>query len=81
MPVQSDLFHHFIVTAAVVNTCYRIVEYEKVKKDACEYVESMKACNEEEEIGKRRWPILINMKVGTCYCHIIPDTRLVSKLS
>ena len=65
MPVQSDLFHHFVVSSFFIGSNHNIEENDEIDQHTCKNVKSVKASNKEEEVGKKRTPIFISDQVGS----------------
>ncbi len=68
VPEQTYFLYHFVVTAALVDTHYRVEVYQEVEAHPAEYVEAVKSCDEEEECGK------IARAVLRCCTRLAPST-------
>jgi len=52
VPVESNFFYHLIVASAFVSTENHVKENDNVDHHPGKYVESVKTCYKEKEIGK-----------------------------
>ena len=67
VPVKTYFFDHFIVPSSFVCANDHIEKNNQIDKHARKYVESVKASDKKEEIGKQSISIFISDKVGALY--------------
>lgn len=68
VPVETDLFHHFVVTTALISTIYCIYQHQDIENNTAQYVTTVETGNGKEEVVKLVRRFSDRMHTGCFIC-------------